>query len=461
MPNFSTSSFKDPFGSVFSLGLEIYRSIFQAGLEDFKAAKAAGVHNDLISEGLLLPYTEIPPTDFAPEDTRILLTHPRLPFISYPWEWCFSMLKDAAILHLEIMQRILPKGFWLRDASAFNVQFDGNRLLFIDVLSIGRRIEQSPWVAYGQFCSHFLAPLAMAAYSDIRLLNLWRAFIDGFPLDLAVKMLPRTTLLRPGIFMHLVLHSRYQEKNADKASLRTNLKQSAPKITLGGLLALVNSLKSTLGSLKWRRASRIWETYGDIRTYDDQDKSKKAEFISNVVNNIKPNIIWDLGANTGEYSILAARNGGFVVSIDGDPACTENLYEKVRVGNSDGPVLPLTMDLANPSPPTGWNSQERMSLTERGPADLILALALIHHLVFTSCIPLELVAKWLATSGRHLLIEFIPPTDPMVEKLTANRRGEHLPYSEPLFTAVFNKYFKLSAMTGLNNGRVLVLYERY
>jgi len=184
-----SGSFRDPSGHVFSRDGQIYRSVFAAGVKDFEAARDEGIYDNLIDAGLLIPHEEIEEKDL-PYGTVYCLRHPRLPMISYPWEWPFSFLKDAALLHLDIMERLVPEGFWLRDASAFNVQSNGKALCLIDTLSIGIRVPHSPWIAYKQFCSHFLAPLVLAAYGDVRTLSLWRAYIDGYPLDMVVKMIP-------------------------------------------------------------------------------------------------------------------------------------------------------------------------------------------------------------------------------------------------------------------------------
>jgi len=448
-------SFRDPFGQVFRHHGKIYRSVFQPGVADFEAAKSAGIHNDLVELGLFIPYTEIEASDFSPKGTVYLLNHPALPVVTYPWEWCFSMLKDAALLHLEVMERLVPKGFWLRDASAFNAQFDGKKLCLIDTLSIGQRIPDSPWVAYGQFCSHFRAPLVMAAYRDVRMLSLWRSYIDGFPLDLASKVLPLKRRLQPGLLMHLVLHARYQESADRKDDIGKSKATRQVRVTDRGLIGLIRSLRRTIEGITWNRSSRIWENYGEIRNYQSEDIKRKAEYVTRVIDRLSPKMVWDLGANTGEYSIIAASRGAFVLSIDGDPACSDFLYQKLSQERSLGRILPLTMDLANPSPGLGWNSEERPSLASRGPADLILALALIHHLVFSSCIPLPRIAEWLSQLGQNLLVEFIPPTDPMVKKLVMNRRGEHLPYDLDRFRSSFSKYFSFLEEAPLENGRIL------
>ena len=461
--NVDNGSFRDPAGSVYSKDDDIYRSIFLPGVTDFEAARDAGVYERLIEKGLLIPHREVEAPNFAPKGTVYCLSNPRLPIVSYPWEWPFSMLKDAALLHLDVMETLIPMGFWLRDASAFNVQYNGERIYLIDTLSAGCRIPESPWVAYGQFCSHFLAPLAAAAYGDIRLFSMWRNFIDGFPLELAVRMLPGLKKYQPGIFMHLTLHSRYQN-SADRKEyiVRGKAERNArkPKVNDRGLIGLIRSLKKTINGITWKRYSKIWEDYKQIRTYDSEDVSAKSDYVDRIVRDLQPSMVWDLGANTGEFSLIAASRGAFVVSIEGDPACTESLYKKIIQKNGPRNILPLTMDLANPSPALGWDSRERSSLMDRGPADLLLALALVHHLVFSCCIPLSMVAQWFSKITNFVLVEFVPHTDPMVNKLLANRNGEHHPYNLEVFTSSFEKIFVLIDSKSLQNGRTLFLYKR-
>ena len=456
----NSGSFRDPSGCVFSKEGKVYRSVFEAGVSDFVAARDAGVYDKLIDAGLLISHGEVKKNDLNPDGSIYCLTHPRLPMISYPYEWPFSMLKEAALLHLAAMEMLLPLGFWLRDASAFNVQYDSNRLLLIDTLSIGQRIPKSPWVAYKQFCSHFVAPLAMAAYCDIRTLSLWRNYIDGYPIDLATRMLPLRKSFRAGLFMHLFLHARFQNLADRKENISKSKSSKKPTVSDRGLLGLIRSLRRTITGIKWKRTSKVWEDYEELRTYEAEDIAQKSEYVDKVVQRLKPKMVWDLGANIGEFSLIASSHGAFVVSIDGDPACTEHLYLKTSRASKLNGILPLTMDLANPSPGMGWDSKERLSLRERGPADLVLALALIHHLVFSCCIPLSLVAKWLAELGNHLVVEFVPLSDPMVQKLLHNRNNDHLPYDFEVFKSSFGKIFNFIDQTTLENGRTIFMCMR-
>lgn len=455
-----SGSFRDPAGCVFQKNGRVFRSVFSPGTGDYEAARDAGIYDALKRQGLLLPHSEVAPMEGSPEGSVYCLEHPRIPMVSYPWEWPFSLLKDAALLHLQAMDTLVPKGFWLRDASAFNVQHDGSGLRLIDTLSIGRRFPDSPWVGYGQFCAHFLAPLALAAFRDVRLLGLWRNHIDGFPLDLAVRLLPLGKKCRPGILMHLTLHG-YMQRAADrKDQLVTGSTRKTPKVSDQGILNLVRSLQKCVERIRWKRSSQIWAEYGDLRTYSEEDVSRKKEFVDGTVAALGPAVVWDLGANTGEFSFIAAARGAFVVSIDGDPACSELMYLRAREEKGAGAVLPLTMDLANPSPGLGWDHRERMSLAQRGGADLVLALALIHHLVFSSCIPMPHIAAWLSELGEKIIVEFVPPEDPMVLKLKANRVDGHLPYDRHVFMEAFQQHFKWLSQTALPNGRHLFLGER-
>ena len=166
-------SFRDPSGQVFSHANTIYRSIFKPGVRDYEHVRDEGIYDKLIRKGLLLPHEQTKIQAFCPKETLYCLSYQKIPLVSYPWEWSFSMLKDAALIHLDMMEILVPEGFWLRDANAFNVQFDGSSLKMIDTLSIGRRMKDTPWIGYQQFCAHFLAPLTLAAFRDIRMLSLW------------------------------------------------------------------------------------------------------------------------------------------------------------------------------------------------------------------------------------------------------------------------------------------------
>jgi hypothetical protein len=260
--------------------------------------------------------------------------------------------------------------------------------------------------------------------------------------------------------MHLTLHARFQSAADRKEDIGKMKSGKKPKVSDRGLLGIVRSLKKTVSRIKWKRDSKIWEEYGEIRTYHGKDVAEKSDYVDKIVKRLKPDVVWDLGAHTGEFSLIAASNGAFVVSVEGDAACMEHLYQRLSRENGTKKILPLTMDLANPSPGLGWDGRERLSLCDRGPADLVLALALIHHLVFSSCVPLSHIAQWFANMGRYLIVEFIPHDDPMVLKLLANRGDEHHPYNLEVFQSSFGEIFDFEDKLTLQNGRTLYLCKR-
>jgi len=283
--------------------------------------------------------------------------------------------------------------------------------------------------------------------------------MDGFPLDMATKMLPFWRRYQPGLLMHLTLHARFQKTSDRKEDIPKTKPMKRSAVSDQGLLGIIRSLKTTIKGIKWQPVSNIWDSYQDIRTYKYEDVTKKSEFVDRVVGKLKPKLVWDLGANTGEFSFIAAAKGSFVVSLEEDSACTESIYQRVSKNDTQS-VLPLTMDLSNPSPNLGWNNSERASLQARGPADLLLALALIHHLVLSRYVPLKMVAKWFGQLSEYLIVEFVPPEDPMVKKLLINRYDDHHPYNLETFKSSFGDIFHFIDQTILPNGRILFFCKR-
>jgi len=272
-------------------------------------------------------------------------------------------------------------------------------------------------------------------------------------------MLPLFKKYSPSLLMHLTLHARFQQNADRQEDLLKSKSKKIKKVSNFALLGIIRSLRKSIKKLNWKVRSRIWANYDSIRTYEDHDVKEKENYVKEIINRLNPEMVWDLGGNTGEFSLIAAEKGAFVVSIDGDPACTEYIYRKITSTEKGKRILPLTIDLANPTPGLGWESRERLNLTERGPADLLLALALIHHLVFSANVPLHLIAGWFAKLSKNLIVEFIPPTDPMIKKLTLNRL-EYLPYSLDDFKAGFGKYFEFIDSKQLNNGRILFYFKK-
>ena len=363
-----------------------------------------------------------------------------MPFISYPYEWSFGALREAALRTLEAQQLAMADGFTLRDATAYNVQFHRGRPVLIDTLSFEGAERGRPWIGYRQFCEHFLAPLALMAHRDVRLGRLLRDHIDGIPLDLATGLLPRRTMLNVGLASHLHAHARAQGRHAADTDGTARVKP----ISALQQQALVDNLRRTVEALDWTPEGTEWADYADHTSYADEAARSKDELVERALRAADGRVVWDVGANTGRFSAIAARLGREVVAWDIDPAATERHYRALK---RDGvtTVLPLLLDLGNPSPGLGWAHEERRSWLERAQADTVLALALVHHLAIGRNVPLDRIAALFARVAPQLVVEWVPKTDPMVRRLLATREDVFPDYTLEAFVAALGAHFDLLA----------------
>lgn len=447
-------SFRDPAGFIYARRGVIYRQVNRSFGEAWDRFVGSGALDSLVESGLLLPSSGVS-LDLAASDLAHAVIEPqRVPFISYPYEWCFSQLRDAALLTLRAMREAMGKGFWLRDATAYNVQFLGSKPILIDHLSFGEYEEGKPWPAYGQFCRHFLAPLELAARVDPALLGQLRAHIDGIPLDLASRMLPKSTYLKPGILTHIHLHAAAGGSSVKPAG--PGVSRPVPK---AAILGLVDSLERTIAGIKPRQRKTTWGDYYGNTNYDADAFEAKRRLVEGLAGELgKPEMVWDLGANTGVFSEAIGESGPLVVAWDGDPNAVEAAYLKWRKEGKTN-LLPLLQDFANPSPGLGWAGRERDSLAARGPADLTLALALIHHLAIGNNVPLSMVAAWLASLGKACIIEFVPKEDSQVKRMLSTREDIFDDYHEEGFRAAMAGFFDLRKQIPIEGtARTLHLY---
>jgi hypothetical protein len=337
----------------------------------------------------------------------------------------------------------MAAGMTLRDASAYNVQFERGRPILIDALSFERLEEGEPWQAYRQFCQHFLAPLALMAHRDVRCGLLLRDFLDGIPLDLAVSLLPGSSRLRLGLAAHLHLHARAQRQHGAAGEASPSATNKRPRLSRDRLEALVDSLRSTIAGLDWQPAGTEWADYGETTSYTQAAAASKAKIVEGMLRQTDGSWVWDLGANTGYFSRMAADLGRQVLALDADAAAAEQHYRYLReVGNSA--VLPLVIDLANPSPAIGWANRERMSLLERANADVIIALALVHHLAIGNNVPLPMISALFARLAPQLIVEFVPKSDARVAAMLAGREDIFSDYSLDGFRAAFAADWELA-----------------
>jgi hypothetical protein len=435
-------SFRDPSGFVFSRDGTLLRQINKSFAADWDDLLASGLLTTLQEQDLLIGHDPAPIGDAADPSMAHTVIRPELvDFVSYPYEWSFGMLRDAALLTIQAQSIAFEKGFALRDATAYNVQFQRGRPILIDTLSFERAEAGTPWIAYRQFCEHFLAPLALMAHRDVRMGLMLRDFIDGIPLDLAARLLPGRTRWNLGLGPHIHAHARAQARFADQG---TDAAAATRRTTLTPLRqrALIDSLQRTIHKLDWKPSGTEWADYAENTSYGEDATAVKDDLVRRLLADAGGNVVWDLGANTGRFSRIAADLGRRVVAWDVDPAATERHYRLIRRGGTES-VLPLVLDLANPSPGLGWAGEERRSLEQRSNADVILALALVHHLAIGRNVPLGRIAAYVAGLAPGLVIEFVPKEDPMVRKLLATREDVFPDYDLEGFRAAFGDRFEI------------------
>lgn len=458
MPNHSKqvpSSFRDPSGFLFIENGELYRQINQSYSNNYKKLLESGLYKTLTEKKCLINHIEIAQPTNINQQTFKIIKPTFIPFISYPYEWCFSELKDAALLTLEIQKTALEHGMSLKDASAYNIQFLNGKPILIDTLSFEKYQENCPWIAYKQFCQHFLAPLALMKYKDIRLHKLLRLYIDGIPLDLASKLLPRRSYLKFSLLTHIHLHSKSQQKYADK-----QLDTSTRKISKFQLLAIIDNLESFIKDLKLPIVKTEWADYYEHTNYNEAGFNHKKDIIDKFIDIVKPKTVWDLGSNTGTFSRIASNKNIPTISFDMDPmAVCKNYLECKKT--EDQFLLPLVLDLTNPSPRLGWGNEERNSFAERGPADLAMALALIHHIAISNNTPFDKIANFFSKICRNLIIEFVPKEDSNTQRLLKNREDIFKKYTEQEFEKEFGKFFEIKEKIKVNNSeRTLYLMKQ-
>jgi hypothetical protein len=345
----------------------------------------------------------------------------------------------------------------LKDATAFNVQFRGVVPTFIDTLSFEAYREGEPWSAYGQFCRHFLAPLALMATRDVGLGRLLALHLDGIPLDVAAKLLPARVRWQPRMLMHIVLHAKLTGRYSSTSQPLDKQRVRQQKISKDALLGILASLKKAASSLCYKAGGTEWADYYQNNSYSSEGLDGKKSEVLKFLKKVRPSTVWDLGANTGEFSRIAASTGAQTIAFDIDAACIEMNYRACKEEGRKN-LQPLFLDLANPTPAIGWAHRERSSLAGRGPADVVMALALIHHLAISNNVPFSLIAKHFSELGSDLIIEFVPKTDPQVKRLLSCREDIFTDYDQASFETAFSRYFTIQQQSEIgNDGRILYL----
>jgi ribosomal protein L11 methylase PrmA len=449
------SSFRDPSGFVFVQDGTVYRQVNRIYGVNYDHLLESGLYRALTDAGLMVGHEEVGIDLAQTEDAYKILRPEQIGFISYPYEWCFSQLKDAALTTLTIQKKAFDFGMTLKDSSAFNIQFSRDKPTLIDTLSFEKYRQGQTWPAYRQFCQHFLAPLALMSRRDVRLSQLLRIHIDGIPLDLASKLLPRSSWLDFSLVSHIHLHAKSQSHFADKP---VNVKSH--KMSKLGFRGIIDSLETAVGKMKWQPSRTQWGDYYEDTNYSDGAMNDKKRIVAAFLERLNPAVTWDIGANTGIFSRIAAAIGSQTISFDVDPAAVEKNYLEC-VDKKEKNILPLVLDLANPSGPIGWANQERCSLLERGPADAVLALAIVHHLAISNNLPFDKIAGFFHKICRWLIIEFIPKNDSQVQRMLTTRDDIFSDYEQQIFENIFGKYFTIQSSVKIKDSeRTLYLLQR-
>jgi hypothetical protein len=444
------ASFRDPGNQVFYAGGEVLRGLRGAAVEDWRALSATGFFPRLVGEGKLVA-TE--PADRGEHDYDLVLRHERVPFISYPYEWAFSMLRDAALLHLEILDAALAERMTTKDGSAYNLQWRGAAPTFIDVGSFERLREGEPWAGYRQFCQTMLYPLLLAAHAGVEFQPWLRAQLDGIESGQLRRLLTGRRRWKAGVFKHVYLHDAMQGRMARTSAQDVRAELRAAGFSTELVVAMVRALRKLVSRLDWQPPASHWQEYRDSCSYSDDDRDAKLGFVEAALAGAGgQRLVLDLGANDGAYSRLAAKHAAYVVAVESDHGVTDALYRRLR-DEGERRILPLVMDLANPSPGSGWRGRERTSFVDRSDADTVLALALVHHLAIGRNLPLGEVCDFLAGLGRRLVVEFVEPADPMAQRLLANKpAGMFGGYRRDAFERLLEERFVVERRLELPSG---------
>ena len=415
--NRDAGSFRDPRGHIYLNAGRVFRTVTQRGVDDYNRVKTTGLLDKLVATNQILALEEVDKVahGFDQPEVALLLEHPKLPFVSYPYEWGFQQLKRAALLQLDIYLEALHHDVTLTDATAYNIQFVSAQPIFIDHLAFRPYRKGEFWIAHRQFCEQFLNPLLLRAKLGVAHNAWYRGALEGITTSDLNALLPYRKKLSWNVFSQVVLQAHFQKTTSDKsARAAISITKGLPKLSFEHLLVRMRNWIEKLQPLD--TGSTVWGDYADDNSYSGNAAIQKRRFIETYVAAVKPDVLWDFGCNTGEYSVAALRSGAkYVVGFDFDQAAIDKAFARAR--DEDLAFLPLYLDAANPAPDQGWSQLERKGLSNRANCESLLALAFVHHLAIGKNIPLTAIVKWLLALAPSGVVEFVPKSDPMVQEL--------------------------------------------
>jgi ribosomal protein L11 methylase PrmA len=428
-----TGSFRDPGGRVFVIDGHVYRSVMPTAVDDYEFVRSTGLIQKLIGNGQVIPETVVDPKVLGAygAHAHYVLEHPMLPIISYPYEWSFPALKAAALLQLDVHLTALAHGVTLSDASAYNIQFRGPRPVFIDSLSFRRYREGEFWIGHRQFCEQYINPLLLRALIGVPHNSWYRGALEGIRAQELCPLLRWSHKFSWNVLTHVVMQARLQGRATNQ--LRAEYRIRKRKLSPLALRQILRGLRKWIAKLEPAdTAKTVWADYAGCNSYESEGMQAKHDFVADFSRSLQPDVLWDIGCNTGDYSKAALESGAtFVVGFDSDQDALNLAFERAIKENLN--FLPLYMDAANQSPSQGWAQSERSGLMQRASADGILALAVVHHLSIGRNVPLQSVVDWLVEMAPEGIIEFVQKSDPMVQSMLRLRDDIFSDYSEDSF----------------------------
>jgi SAM-dependent methyltransferase len=454
--SFEPGSFRDWDSRVFYDDERVLRALSEEGLQDWLALAESKLFDEAVAEGKLVATSR---ADATIAGAAAVLEHERILFVSYPYEWTFAMLRDAALLQLELLRRALDEDLMLKDSSSYNVQWRGTRPVFIDVGSFERLRPGEPWAGYRQFCMLYLNPLLLQAYKGVDFRPWLRGSLAGITPVEARKLLSFRDLFRRGVLTNVALHARLERKHAGSdRDVKTELQRAGFKKEL--IVANVRRLEKLVQNLDWNPGSTEWSGYQATTSYDASDAGRKEEFVRDVAQSRSWGLVWDIGCNEGRHARIAAENARYVVALDGDAGVVDRLYRELTAeGNAT--ILPLVADVTDPPPALGWHGLERQTLDARGRPELTLCLAVLHHVAIGGNVPVPEFLSWLRELGTALVIEFPARDDPQVASLLMRKKaGAHPDYDREPFERALAERFEILRTEELADGTRILYFAQ-
>ena len=457
-------SFRDPSGRVYRLdeteGSRIVRGLTEEAASTIDRLLSEPFFRNLVAAGDVVQTTSLSHQDSATSRMvemgwRSAVEHEPVEFITWPYEWPFSMLKDAALLQLRLLDASVRNGWIMKDATPYNIQWKGNRPVFIDVPSFVPFEDGDYWQGYRQFCSTFLTPLLLTAHLGIPFQPLLRSRLEGIPPDEAIRYFQGWKRFKRGVLSHVWFPAKAERRILSRGapSKPVASKRGQPRTML---LALIDSLMRLVNRLSYGHSGSDWSQYSETHTYSENDFQRKRNFIDRHASALRPRLLWDLGANTGVFSRVAAQHSDIVVAVDGDHDAVDMLYQDTLEAGEQN-IIPLMLDIANLSPSQGWAGRERAAFDRRRSPDMVLCLALIHHMRVSANIPLALFVEWLRSLDATAIVEFVDRDDEMFLTLIKERALEYEDYTAEHFQMEILRYFNIRDRLQLMDGKREIL----